>query len=63
MAFSIPLFSRDKSKSHCAIGRIYDIVVVSNIVANADGIAINAKSKLNFPKPVASIAVSKSLGF
>lgn len=58
-----PLFSRVKPKSHCATGKTYDTPVCSNICEQEEGKTQNIKSKLNFPKPVAPMAVSKSAGF
>lgn len=62
IAFNIPLSSKLKSRSHCAAGNTYDIVVVSKIDDHPAGIEIRIRKKLYNPKPVAEIAVSKSAG-
>lgn len=62
MEIKYPLSSRESSRSHSATGIIYETVVDSNMDAHPDGIATNSNNKLNFPKPVAEIAVSKSAG-
>jgi filamentous hemagglutinin family protein len=44
------------------VGNTNDIVLLSILVANPEGITISNKSILNFPKSVAETAVSKSAG-
>jgi hypothetical protein len=60
IAFNIPLSCNDKLKSHSALGRMNETVVVSKTDAKQQGIAVNNKNKLNFPYCVADTAVSKS---
>lgn len=42
MAFRIPLSTNDKFKSHSALGKINDIVVVSKTLPKQHGIAIKS---------------------
>lgn len=58
-AFKKPLWFIVKFKSHCATGNTYDMLDVSNWMAQADGTIREIISKLNFPKPVAPTASSK----
>lgn len=60
MAFIIPFFSNVRSKSHCAVGIMYDIVVDAKKIDIVDTNRIVYKSQLYFPNPVAVMAVSKS---
>lgn len=47
-------------KSHCAAGKTYDMVVVSNIDDHPAVIEMKYKERLNLPNPVAEMAFSKS---
>lgn len=59
IAFNIPLFWRERFRSHSATGNTYDMVEDSNTGDMADGIATSSKNTLNFPKLHASTASSK----
>ncbi len=54
------MFSKVRSKSHCAAGKTNDIVVVSSSPDNPAGNATAMRIRLNFPNPDAVIARSKS---
>lgn len=60
IALSIPLSCKLRLRSHSALGRIIDIVVVSNTLLVQQGRTISNTMILNFPYPVCSIASSKS---
>lgn len=52
-----------KFRSHSAAGNTYDIVVVSKTDDHPAAVDMMYRIMLNFPKPEAVIAVSKSAGF
>lgn len=58
--FKIPFISKVKPRSHCATGRTYPIPWISYTWDQADGMIAASSRRLNFPYPVALIAVSKS---
>lgn len=62
MAFMTPLFSNVRSRSHCAAGKTYDIDAVSPTATQPAGKATIIIRRLNLPKCVAVMAVSKSAG-
>lgn len=60
IAFSSALSWEERFKSHCAIGNTYDMLLKSKVSVQPAGMHNKNNMKLNFPKPAAAIAVSKS---